>query len=790
MANLVGKTILHFKIIEQVGQGGMGVVYRAHDVILERDVALKFLPTQYTSDREIVERFKREAKAAAALNHPNIITVYEVGEHEGQTFIAMEYVKGESLRDRMKEDLSSSQAIELISQVCEGLGKAHKADIVHRDIKPENIMIDEDGRVRILDFGLAKLRNVSKLTKTATTLGTLNYMSPEQLQGLEIDQRTDIWSIGVVFCEMLAGLHPFQSDNEGAVVYSILNEEPEPMTGDVPIELERIVSKAMGKKADDRYQYVDEMRVDLRSIRKALESGNTHAASTKSRFSKRRHMFSKLKSTSTKGSILTAGFIIAVLLTIVAAFVFNHSESDPVAIEKSIAVLAFTDMSPRKDQEYFCDGMAEEVMNALAQIPGLKVSARTSAFQFKGRENDIQTIGEKLGVGTVLEGSVRKSGSKLRVTAQLINVADGFHIWSHTYERELTDVFTIQDDLSRSIVQALEVELSGYETKTLTKRKPTNVEAYNLYLKGRYFWNRRTEEGLKKSIDYFHQVIDLEPTYALAYAGLADAYTMLGNWQYLEPKEAYPKAKAAAEKAVEIDDLLAEAHTALAISKFEYDWDWHGAESESRRAIGLNPNYATAHHWYAFFLAIRGRHDEARAEIEKALQLDPLSLIINAVSGRLYQWAQQDDKAITQCRKTLEMDSEFIPAHDYIFGSYFRKGMVDESFKHFLVAYSAYYDLTSKEKETLQTSYKESGWNGAAHFMIAKHKIISKEKYVSPIFMSIFHAILKDHDQALAYLKKAYEIGSPIMIRIKSPEFEALHSKLRFQAFLKKVGLE
>jgi len=470
MANLVGKTILHFKIIEQVGQGGMGVVYRAHDVTLERDVALKFLPTQYTSDREIVERFKREAKAAAALNHPNIITVYEVGEHEGQTFIAMEHVKGESLRDRMKQQLSPSETIELISQVCDGLSKAHKADIVHRDIKPENIMIDEDGRVRILDFGLAKLRNVSKLTKTATTLGTLNYMSPEQLQGLEIDQRTDIWSIGVVFCEMLAGLHPFQSDNEGAVVYSILNEEPEPMTGDVPIELERIVSKAMGKKADDRYQYVDEMRVDLRSIRKALESGNTHAASTKSRFSKRRHMFSKLKSTSTKGSILTAGFIITILLTIVAAFVFNHSESDPLAIEKSIAVLAFTDMSPRKDQEYFCDGMAEEVMNALAQIPGLKVSARTSAFQFKGRESDIQTIGEKLGVETVLEGSVRKSGSKLRVTAQLVNVADGFHIWSRTYERQLTDVFTIQDDLSRSIVQALEVELSVDETKTYTKK--------------------------------------------------------------------------------------------------------------------------------------------------------------------------------------------------------------------------------------------------------------------------------------------------------------------------------
>ena len=783
---MFGKTILHYKILEKIGEGGMGVVYKAEDTKLERTVAIKFLPRQIAVNSEERERFKIEAKAAASLNHPNIATIYAIEEVDADTFIVMEYIKGKELKELTTEDgeLSIEDVTNYATQIAEGLKAAHKRGVTHRDIKSSNIMITDENQVKIMDFGLAKVRGGAQVTKVGTTLGTAAYMSPEQARGEEADHRSDIWSFGVVLYEMLTGKFPFGGDYEQAVMYAIMNEEPETVSAlrsETPEGLQQVVDKSLVKNGDERYQSVQDLLADLKTVRTA-ESPTGQIPKTVSKGFK--------PAPTKKWPILLSGFAVIALLTIVATFLFNSSKSDSNDIGKSIAVLSFTDMSPEKDQEYFCDGMAEAIINALVGIPGLKVSARTSAFQFKGGESDIQTIGEKLGVATVLEGSVAKSGNKLRITAQLINVADGFHLWSDTYDRELTDIFAIQDDLSRSIVAVLQVKLSGDDTKALTKRKPTSVVAYNLYLKGRYFWNRRTEAGLNTSIDYFQQAIDLDPTYALAYAGLADAYNILGVWQYLEPSEAFIKGRAAAKKALEIDETLAEAHVVLAESQFYHDWDWSGAETEFRRAIELNPNYASAHQWYAEFLSFMGRHDEARTEINKALELDPLSLIINGISGVIYESAGQDDEAFKQEQKTLEMDPEFIPTHYWLFQWYLRKGMSDEAFSHFMGHFPAYYNLTTAEKDTLQTRYKNSGWSGVARFMIDKLEVRSREKYVSPSNLSVYYIMLKDHSRALDYLEKAYQIRAIGMIVIGlDAEFDALRQEPRFQALLKKVGL-
>ncbi len=781
---MIGKTISHYKILEKLGEGGMGVVYKAEDTKLKRDVAIKFLPRLIVASEEERARFKNEAQAAAALNHPNIATIHAIEEIDDEMFIVMEYIEGRELRDIVgaQHAVPLPDVLNYASQIAAGLQAAHEKDVTHRDIKSSNIMITDKDQVKIMDFGLAKMRGSAQLTKVGTTLGTAAYMSPEQAQSLKTDHRTDIWAFGVVLYEMLTGRMPFPGDYEQAVIYSILNEEPESITHirpEIDKRMESLVGRTLAKNRDERYQNIHESLIDLKTIAKGeptLDMDRKPAVKSKI-------------SASTKLWLGVAG-IVGITFIILFAFVFNSSEPGLISNEKSIAVMPFADMSPEKDQAYFADGMAEEIINALTQIPGLKVSARTSAFQFREQENDIQTIGEKLGVTTILKGSVRKSGNTLRITVQLVNVADGFHLWSETYDRQLTDVFVIQDDLSNSIVNALQVKLSGDEVKTLDTRMPTSVEAYNFYLKGRYFWNKRTEEGLQKSIEFFQQAIDLDPTYALAYAGLADAYVILGWWQYLEPKETFTKAKSAARKAIEIDDSLAEAHAALAFSKFTYDWDWQGAEKEFKRAIALNPKYASAHQWYADWLGIMGRYDEARAEIRKALELDPLSLIINAASGLLYQYAGDDDKAIRQLNKTLEMDPNFIPAHSWLFGSYLRKGMHDKSFNHFIAAYSAFYELTSEEKDAVHTIYEDFGWDGVARFMIAKLEVRSKEKYVSPADLSMYYVLLGDHEQALDYLEKAYQIRSSRMAYLGvMPEFEALHSEPRFQALLKKVGL-
>ncbi|MCJ7459822.1 MAG: protein kinase [candidate division Zixibacteria bacterium] len=736
---MIGRTISHYKILEKLGEGGMGVVYKAQDIKLDRIVALKFLPKHLLCDQEAKTRFEHEAKAASSLNHPNITTIHEIDEFEGECFIAMEYVEGNSLKELIKEKtFTIEEVLNIATQVAEGLNAAHKKGIVHRDIKSDNIMLTVDGLVKIMDFGLAKLRGVSKLTRTGSTVGTLGYMSPEQVQGIEVDQRSDIFSFGVVLYEMITGQLPFKGEHEAAIIYSILNEAPEPLArckANIPGELQRTVDKALSKNREERYQHIDDFRADLKKIPKEVE--------------------------------------------------FHTINPQP-----SIAVLPFTNLSADKEQEYFCDGMAEEIINALSQIEDLRVVARTSAFFFRGKEMDIREIGRKLNVETVMEGSVRKAGNRLRITAQLVNVADGYHLWSERYDREIDDVFAIQDEISLAIVDKLKVKLLKEEKAKLVKRFTDDQEAFNLYLKGRYFWNRRYEGGLQKGIECFHQAINKDPLYALAYAGIADCYVLLGHFGWLPPKEAYPRARVAAEKALEIDDTLAEAHTSMGWIHTFYDWDWVAAEDEFNRALELNPNYATGHEWYGVSLAPMRRFDEGTVSVKRALELDPLSLMINSVYGLGLYWERRYDEALDQYRKTVEMDPNFSLVYLFLGWTYSAKGMWEEA----IVASNKFMTLSQGNPfgvGTLGSVYAMSGQRYKALKMLDRLNELSQERYVSPFYRAIIYMGLGEKDQAFEYLEKAYLERESWMATLGTfPLLDSLRSDPRFTALLKKMGLK
>jgi serine/threonine protein kinase/Tfp pilus assembly protein PilF len=735
---MIDKTISHYKILEKLGEGGMGVVYKAQDTKLDRIVALKFLPKHLLCDNEAKTRFEHEAKAASALDHPNIATIYEIDEAEGECFISMAYVEGKSIKELLKEkNFTIEEILSIAIQIAEGLNSAHKKGIVHRDIKSDNLMLTDEGSVKIMDFGLAKLKGVPGLTKTGSTVGTLAYMSPEQAQGMELDQRSDIFSFGVVLYEMITGQLPFKGEHEAAIIYSILNEAPEPLEmykANVPEGLQKVINKALEKNREIRYQQMDELRADLKKLPREIES--------------------------------------------------------PVKKQlPSIAVLPFTNLSADKEQDYFCDGMAEEVINALSQIEDLRVVARTSAFAFKDKHEDIREIGRKLNVENLLEGSVRKSGNRLRITAQLINVSDGYHLWSERFDRDLADVFAIQDEISLAIVDKLKVKLLGDEKKKLLKRYTQNLEAYDLYLKGRYHWNRRTPESLRKAMIYFEQVIQKDPNYALAYAGLADCYSMLAQVYVLAPKEAFPKAKALAKKALEIDETLAEAHTSLAFVLSIFDWDWANAGSEYRRAIELNPNYATAHQWFAKDLVSIGRKSEAIQEVYKSLEIDPLSLIINLGAGYVYLDAGYEDKAIEQAEKILDMDPAFGFAHLLLAEVNQRRGKYDEAVQEYLKGLCFGELLSEQEVVILREAYASSGWTGYLRSLVEITQSRIERGQVIYYEMARLYSLLDDTDKAIEYLEKAYEEHDyNLSDLLMNDDFAKLYSNPRFVQLIKKMG--
>jgi serine/threonine-protein kinase len=743
---MIGKTISHYKILDKLGEGGMGVVYKAEDTRLDRTVALKFLAPHVVGGDEEQSRLIREAKSAAALNHPNICTIHEIDKAEGRTFIAMERVEGQSLKVKIADGpLELGEAIDIAFQVAGGLEEAHAKGIIHRDIKPANIMVSAAGQAKIMDFGLAKSLGGSLLTQSGTTIGTVAYMSPEQARSAEVDARTDIWSLGAVLYEMVTGERPFRSDYEQAVIYQILNEAPESVTtlrSDAPKGLARIISKAMARKPGERYGRAGDFKKDLESFRRRWRSGG-------------------------------AGREVAL----------EESKS-------SIAVLPFKNMSSEPDQEYFCEGIAEELINALVKVEGLRVASRTSAFQFKDRDSDIKKIGTQLEVKTLLEGSVRKSGDRLRITAQLINVEDGFHIWSEKYDRELKDIFAIQDEISLAIVDKLKIRLLGVEKKELVKRHTADQEAHSLYLKGLYFWNRRLEGGLKTAMDHFREAIDKDPSYALAYVGVADTYISTGFFGYAPPKDTFPKAIAAANKALEIDPTMGEAYASLGFARTFYEWDWSRAEEDFKRAIELNPKHPTAHEWFGVYLWAMGRFDEAIAEAELARELDPLSPIINAVVGVAYYFARRYDESIANHQKTLELVPDFLLAGTWVVLAYAANGMCESAFKIIdrvepIAAEHAYslgffgcaYGVCGQEEDALR--------------MLDSLSDLARQRYVSPIHPAAVLLGLGRLDEAFDLLEKARLERNPMLVFIKTgPFFDPLLSDTRHKELFRRLGFE
>ncbi|MCU0644536.1 MAG: protein kinase, partial [bacterium] len=646
---MIGQTISHYRIFEKLGQGGMGAVYKAEDTRLLRTVALKFLSPALTSDPEAKQSFINEAQAASALDHPNICTIYEIDETaEGQVFIAMAYYHGETLKNKIERGPTSlKEAIHLTRQIGAGLSKAHEKGIVHRDIKPANLMVTDDQVIKILDFGVAKFQFKTDIASSGLIIGTPAYMSPEQASGKPVDHRSDIWSVGVILFEMLSSSLPFEGNSDRALMRAIINDTPLSLSnflGSLSANIQNIINKALVKNPDERYHNIKELLHDLDLVeRNQLSKADTQVMGA----------------------------------------------AQPAV--PSVAILPFIDLSAEKDQEYFCDGLAEEIINDLSRLKVLRIASRNSSFQFKGKNLNISQIGQSLNVQKVLEGSIRKWGNRIRIAVRLINVSDGFLVWADKYERELADIFEIQDDISKSVVENLEIQLAGASVKELVRHYTDNVEAYSSYLRGRFYWNKRTAESLKTSIDYFQSAIKIDSKYALAYSGLADAYIVLGLYGLASPAEVMPKALHAAEQALQIDELLPEAHISLGCARAVYEWNWSEAEDQFKRGIELKPEYAEAHHWYAInFLTPLSRFDEAVQEIKTALELEPSSLVIHATVGLVNYFARQTDAAIDHFHHALDMDPDFPVTNLFLGQAYVQKSRFNEAIDYFQRALKFY----------------------------------------------------------------------------------------------------
>lgn len=740
-----GTVVTHYRIVSKVGAGGMGEVYLADDSRLGRRVALKFLPKNLCADADMRKRFVREAQAAASLDHPNIVPVHEVGEYQGDPFFSMVHVEGRPLREIIHGESPKMDWVRDIGiQICEGLKAAHNKGIVHRDIKPSNILIDTNNRARIVDFGLASIATMDNLTKAGSTIGTLGYMSPEQVRGDKTDFRSDLFSLGVVFYEMVTGRGPFSAENQATVLNSILNDQPKPpheYRPDIPPMLQNIILKLLDKSPAHRYQSAGEVAEDLKNV--SVHSSSSIMAATPER--------------------------------------------------PSIAVLPFANLSTDPEQEYFCDGIAEEVINALTNIAGLRVVARTSAFAFKGQNKDIRQIGRDLNVSTILEGSLRKSGDRIRVTGQLINVADGFHIWSERYDRKLDDVFAIQDDISLAIVNQLKIKLLSGEEQAIRKRITTNLEAHNLYLKGRYFWNRRTKQFLIQAINLFEQAIALDPDFALAYEGLAEVYVVQlsndsGN------KLLAQKATSMARKALEVDPSLTEAYCVLAVVAF-FEWRWEESVELFKKAVSLNPNYPTAHHWWSMALASFGKFDKALEHIEIARRLDPLSIAIGGMNCIVYNSMRQFEKAAAIGEEYRDLGESSQNFHFVFSMSLIGLGKLQEA--RVYVDKARQIIEQDQGKESIGRDHKCFLGNLLAQLGDKEfgeqllEKILSTEVPVSQyVDIALLCVALGRREEGITWFEKGIDAKSGAMALFWwSPSFESIKDEPRYIAALERSGL-
>ncbi len=768
----------------------MGEVYLAQDTKLDRKVAIKLIRADSLTNENLKHRLVREAQSAAKLDHPNICAIYDVNEADSFTFIVMQHIEGETLAERMeREPLSVSTALTVAEQAAEGLAEAHARGIVHRDIKPQNMMLTPRGQVKILDFGLAKqvlpsdsvddeAPTAMLLSKPGHVIGTMPYMSPEQVQGEPLGPSSDIFSLGIVLYEMLAGKHPFKDKSAAVTMSRILLGEPAPTEQyktRVSPALETLLDKMLRKDKTTRYQNAEQFLTDLRQLSSPAETPD---------ITPRENVVNKSK--INKWAIVAGAVTLVVAVIAIGAwFLMPRSES--------LAILPFTyasgdpQLMANSDREYISDGMTESIINNLSQLTNLKVIARSSVFRYKGKDLDVQAIGRELNVRSVVIGRVKQDGDELRIAVELINVQGNRSIWGDTYERKTADILSVQKEIARNISEKLRVKLTGADQTQLTKTYTDNGDAYQAYLKGRYYWNKRTDEGFKKAIDFFQEAIDRDPNYALAYTGLADCYTLRSDYGFLPSQEGYALANGAVTLALKYDESLAEAHTSLASVKTAMDWDWQGAENEYRRAIELNPNYATAHHWYGAQLILQGRMDQALQELRTAQQLDPLSLGINKDLAVALIYARDYDRALQQCQKTLEIEPAFWVMSTYIAQIHQLQQKYPEATAELERAHAA----APQDAEVaygLGQAYALSGKKNEAE------KILSELNQPGTAFLpkeaAYLYSLLGEKEQAVAILQKAAESHIISVAELKmDPRLTELRKDARVGEILRKIGL-
>ncbi len=812
-------TLGHYEIRSQLGAGGMGEVYLAHDTRLGRKIALKVLPADLINSSERLRRFEQEARAASALNHQNILTIYEIGAEGDTHFIATEFIEGKTLRQKMQTArFEIEETLNIAIQIATALDAAHRSGIVHRDIKTENVMVRTDGLAKVLDFGLAKLTEkkddaaidteaptrAQVQTSPGVVMGTVAYMSPEQARGLEVDARTDIFSLGIVLYEMLAGRLPFTGATASDVIAAILKTEPAPLSGfnqEIPAELERIVSKTLEKDREERYQTAKDLLVDLRRLKKQLEIQSETERTTSQKKTASENATQILtarptsRATSSAGGIQKhkLGFALALsvlLLTAIGLGYWFYSQRSSTATQiESIAVLPFVNEGGNADVEYLSDGMTETLINSLSQLPKLSVKARSSVFSYKGRDAKPQQVGSDLNVQAVLSGRVVQRGDDLTLYLSLVDARNGNQLWGEQYNRKLADLVSLQGEIARDVSQKLRMRLSGADEQKLAKSYTQNAEAYRLYLRGRYSLNG-SRDGLQQSVEHFQRAIDLDPNFALGYAGMADAYTLLGTTFFsMTPREAMPRARAAAQRALELDSGLSETHTSLAWVKYRFDWDWRGAEDEFKQALLLNPSNAQAHHWYADYLLAMGRFDESLAENRRARGLDPLSLFINWDAGRILYHALRYDESLAELHKTLEMDQNFAWTHAVLHEVYLAKGMNDEA----LAAHLKFAALTGVSPErvaALKNVYVSTGWKGLWQKELEWALEDSKHRRVTPHTMATLYAKIGDKDHTLEWLNKAFEERAASLVYLNTDQqWDNFRQDPRFADLVRRVGL-
>jgi serine/threonine protein kinase/tetratricopeptide (TPR) repeat protein len=787
-----GSTVGSYQIERQIGQGGMGVIFLARDTRLGRPVALKLLQPHLTKDPQRLHRFRQEARAVSALNHPNILTIYETGEAGGVNFIATEFIDGLTVRGLMAAGQPTIKAaLDIVLQVADALAAAHEAGVVHRDIKPENIMVRPDGYVKVLDFGLAKLNERSYETRSderfsavetnpGVIMGTYTYMSPEQARGIEVDARTDIFSLGVVLYELITGQEPFTGPTSSDVVAALLHDEPPPLvrfTPQTPVELQRIIDRALAKEIEARYPSITEMAADLKTLEQELEVGAS---------------IERAKKRTSRGRAFANGsrglFIgLALVLLLLAAYLIRRSL--PSSAIKSVAVLPFKPLVANQSDEVLEMGIADTLITRLSSLKQVTIPPVSAVRRYRALDQDPLAAGRELKVQAVLESSIQRAGDRIRVTVRLLDVTDGKPLWTRQFDEPWTDIFAVQDAISQRVASDLMVTLSGEERGELARNYTTNPEAYDLYMKGRHYWNKRSPDGMLLSIESYKKAIEKDPQYALAYVGLADAYATIGSYRVAPPRESLPLAQEAALRALKIDDRLAEAHASLGKIFSDYDWDWDRAEKEFKLAIGLKPNYANAHHWYSMLLANLGRSDEAISEARRAVDLDYFAPATTTQLGNVLYRARHYDEAITVLRKTLDLEPNFVAARVYLGLCYMLQGKHEEAISEL-----------RKGKEsapgnpglisTLGLAYGSAGQSEQARQCLKELNEIAQQRYVAAFNYAGIYSGLGEMELTMQWLKKAYEDRYPSIRGFKvDPVFDPVRQDPRFIAWTREVGL-